>query len=133
MEPLYPNFPPPPHDPRERELLLSAGAWEVRAFGEADPLRHYMVPRGFWHLQLWHPAGFSILTPSKLTSHLFEGFPLAGSKHREFHYEELCEVFLREHKLSPPGPMLVNALCRWFVERVEEESKQRALASKRRQ
>jgi hypothetical protein len=115
-------FPPPPHDPREREVLMSVGDWEVRAFGEGERLRSYLITRGFWHLQLWHNSRLSILTPSRLTKHQFEGFPLYGRKHRESSYEQLCELFQREHGISPPGPMLVNALRRWFIERLEKEA-----------
>jgi hypothetical protein len=58
------NWPPPPHDPRERELVLTLRGWQVRLFGENK--FQYFVRHGFWHVQLWHvEARVSVLTPSR--------------------------------------------------------------------
>ena len=38
-------WPPPPHDPRERDLVLRADGWEIRLFGEHE--FQYFVRHGF--------------------------------------------------------------------------------------
>ena len=86
-----PSWPPPPHDPRERELALTIGGWEVRLFG--GRMFAYFVTRGLWHMQLWHPiARISILTPSRLTRGCYEAFPLASWKAQAPDYEGLVRL-----------------------------------------
>ncbi|MGK3987002.1 hypothetical protein WME99_28440 [Sorangium sp. So ce136] len=85
------GWPPPPHDPRERELALVVAGWEVRLF--AGRKFDYFVTRGFWHLQLWHPeARVSVLTPSRLTRGLYEAYPIANWKAQAPDYEKLAAL-----------------------------------------
>ncbi|WP_438004112.1 hypothetical protein WME89_35480 [Sorangium sp. So ce321] len=85
------GWPPPPHDPRERELALVVAGWEVRLFGGRR--FEYLVTRGFWHLQLWHPeARVSVLTPSRLTRGLYEAYPIANWKAQAPDYEKLAAL-----------------------------------------
>lgn len=85
------GWPPPPHDPRERELALVVAGWEVRLFGGRK--FDYFVTHGFWHLQLWHPeARVSILTPSRLTRGLYEAYPIANWKAQAPDYDKLATL-----------------------------------------
>ncbi|WP_437730786.1 hypothetical protein [Sorangium sp. So ce1335] len=85
------GWPPPPHDPRERELALVVAGWEVRLFGGRK--FEYFVARGFWHLQLWHPeARVSVLTPSRLTRGLYEAYPIANWKAQAPDYDKLAAL-----------------------------------------
>ncbi len=82
------DFPPAPHDPREREPVISIAGWQVRLF--TDARFRYFVPRGLWHVQLWHDeARISVLTRSTLTKGAYEVFPIANWKRRASTYEEL--------------------------------------------
>jgi len=105
------STPPAPHDPRERELVAHAGAWEVRQFARTGTKHEYFAPRGFLHLQLWEPtAGVSILTPSRLTGgnyELHDGDRVA--------LPEWCDVQAYVADLAPPGVARMAALERWFV------------------
>jgi hypothetical protein len=84
-------WPPPPHDPRERELALVTDGWEVRLF--AGSKFQYFVTRGFWHLQLWHPRErVSVLTPSRLTCGFYEAFPVAHWKAQAATYHALVTL-----------------------------------------
>lgn len=94
-------WPPPPHDPRERELALRLGGWEVRLFG--NPKFEYFVTRGFWHLQLWHPLGrVSVLTPSRLTRGFYEAFPVFDWKGHASTYDALANLVSRIHSVRLP-------------------------------
>lgn len=85
------RWPPPPHDPRERELTLVVEGWEVRLF--TGRMLEYFVPRGFWHLQLWHPhARVSVLTPSRLTCGMYEAYPVANWKAQAPDYDKLATL-----------------------------------------
>ncbi|XXX73227.1 hypothetical protein WMF30_36820 [Sorangium sp. So ce134] len=85
------GWPPPPHDPRERELALVVAGWEVRVF--VGRKFEYFVARGFWHLQLWHPeARVSVLTPSRLTRGLYEAYPIANWKAQAPDYDKLVTL-----------------------------------------
>lgn len=85
------RWPPPPHDPRERERTLVVEGWEVRLF--TGRKLEYFVPRGFWHLQLWHPhARVSVLTPSRLTCGLYEAYPVANWKAQAPDYDKLVTL-----------------------------------------
>ncbi|WP_437630612.1 hypothetical protein [Sorangium sp. So ce854] len=85
------GWPPPPHDPRERELALVVAGWEVRIF--TGRKFEYFVARGFWHLQLWHPeARVSVLTPSRLTRGLYEAYPIENWKAQAPDYDKLAAL-----------------------------------------
>lgn len=85
------GWPPPPHDPRERELAVVVAGWEVRLFGGRK--FEYFVAHGFWHLQLWHPeARVSVLTPSRLTRGLYEAYPIANWKAQAPDYDRLVTL-----------------------------------------
>jgi hypothetical protein len=105
-------FPPAPHDPRERELVLVVRGWQVRLF--SDERFGYFVPRGLWHVQLWQPErGISVLTPSRLTQQAYELFPVADWKRRVMAHRELAELVTREHRT----PFLSAAELAWVEER----------------
>jgi hypothetical protein len=94
-----PCMPPAPHDPREREHVQTLRGWQVRLFD--DERFAYFVPRGLWHVQLWQPErGISLLTPSRLTGHAYELFPVAEWKRRVHGYRELVELITREHRTA---------------------------------
>jgi hypothetical protein len=111
------DWPPPPHDPRERAVLFHiAGGWEVRAFPRDDRRFAYFVPRGLWHLQLWHPSRrISILTPSRLTRGLYEIFPVNGWKTAAPDIDELRSAVESAHAVTLPGPAALAALELWLV------------------
>lgn len=84
-------WPPPPHDPRERDLALLVAGWEVRLFSGRKFA--YFVTHGFWHLQLWHPvARVSVLTPSRLTRGRYEACPIANWKAQAPDYARLVTL-----------------------------------------
>ena len=110
-------WPPPPHDPREREPVLCVEGWEVRLFGEHK--FQYFVRHGLWHAQLWQPrARVSVLTPSRLTCDLYEVFPVAGWKARAESYGELASMVEREHGVLLPRRAVWHALECGLVKRV---------------
>lgn len=114
-------YPPPPHDPRERDRLLSLGDWEIRLFGEHK--FQYFVRHGFWHLQLWHEAGgVSVLTPSRLTHLQYEAFPIAGWKARAPTFEDLSALVVGEHGICLPNPLQLRSIEQALVARVESGS-----------
>ena len=109
-----PSWPPPPHDPRERELALTIGGWEVRLFG--GRMFAYFVTRGLWHMQLWHPvARISILTPSRLTRGCYEAFPIAGWKTQAPDYPSLVRLITGLGKAPLPSAADVLRLERALV------------------
>jgi len=111
------NWPPPPHDPRERDPVICVRGWEVRVFGEHQ--FQYFVRRGFWHLQLWHPeARVSVLTPSRLTCDLYEVFPIASWKARAATVPELARLIAEEHGFELPREVELLELERALVQRV---------------
>ncbi len=74
----------PPHDPRERTPIDTAGEWLVCQFPAGDRRLDYFARRGLLHLQLWHPiAEVSVLTPSRLTEDCFELYPYAKGRLRD--------------------------------------------------
>ncbi len=114
-------WPPPPHDPRERELVLRVDGWEVRLFGEHK--FQYFVRHGLWHAQLWQPeARVSVLTPSRLTCELYEVFPIAAWKARAESYAELSEMIEREHGVLLSRRVVWQALECGLVQRVKGRS-----------
>lgn len=120
--------PPAPHDPRERELALLEGLWEVRIFGGRK--FEYFVSRGFWHLQLWHPtAGVSVLTPSRLTLGFYE-MVIGDTKTRTSDYVRLGVFARRTHAgLALPSPARLAQLERALVDDVVRTREHRAVAS----
>jgi hypothetical protein len=116
--PSWPHpWPPPPHDPRERDFLCVAGPWQVRAFALYGPRFEYFAPRSLWHVQLWHPgAGVSILTPSALTGGCYELFPVRGWKQRVATEPLLRRTLEIAHHLAPPSPGTLQALEAYFVD-----------------
>ncbi len=73
---LSSSSPPRPHDPDDRVTLGRIGEWEVRRFEGDGAKSGYSAPRGFLHVQLWHPwRAVSLLTPSRLTAGRYEAFP----------------------------------------------------------
>jgi hypothetical protein len=129
---VRPNVPPPrPHDPDDRVTLGRIGEWEVRRFEEDGALFGYSAPRGFLHLQLWHPRrAVSLLTPSRLTAGRYEAFPIAGWKLAVKSLEVIGGVIRAEHGLVLPCEARVRALERWFVT-APERSAVRAWMAKR--
>lgn len=108
-------WPPRPHDPREREVVGRAGAWEVRQFAAGDAKLAYFTVRGFLHLQLWHPqAQISILTPSRLTAGHFEAW-LADTRIAVRRWVDLDAALGGR----APAQAELRALERWFVLRHE--------------
>ena len=95
--------------------------WEVRVF---EPLGHALRnqgSKGFDHLQLWHPsAGVSLLTPSILTGHQFEVYPLADWKYSESNYGTLWQLVREVLHLTLPRPSVVETLLEVFTEVYEE-------------
>jgi len=81
LEDLSSQWPPAPHDPRERTRVGRIDRWEVRFFSRLDAQHKHFESQAFMHLQLWNPAWkFSILTPSPLTGNFYELFPFRGAK-----------------------------------------------------
>jgi hypothetical protein len=110
-------FPPRPHDPRDRQIVADLGAWEARQFAVDSDKLSYFAPRGYLHLQLWHPArAVSILTPSRITRGRYETWAAGGDRIAMASWRELGEV-LRETPL--PRPARLTAIERWFVHRHE--------------
>jgi hypothetical protein len=108
------SWPPPPHDPRERELTLSIDGWEVRLFG--GRMFAYFVTRKLWHMQLWHPtARISILTPSRLTRGSYEVFPLARWKSTAPDYPSLVRLITGLRSTPLPSAADVLRLERALV------------------
>lgn len=96
---------PPPHDPREREVVMrlgELGAWKALVFG--GRMLGYFASRGLAHVQLWHEeAGLSVLTPSRLTCDRYEAFPVAGWKKRSSDYQVIASLVEREHGVAMPA------------------------------
>jgi hypothetical protein len=112
------GWPPPPHDPRERELIATVCDWEIRLFAERQ--FQYLVRNGFWHVQLWHPeARVSVLTPSRLTRDRYEVFPIAGWKAGAKNYQELAKLIADEHSVSLLPELGLRELELILVQRVQ--------------
>lgn len=108
------DWPPPPHDPRERELAMRLGEWDVLLFGERK--FQYFVTRGFWHLQLWHPvARVSILSPSRLTRGFYEAYPIANWKAQAPDYEQLVSLIAGTHATTLPTAAEIKRVERALV------------------
>lgn len=125
------DFPPPPHDPRERALVAVLDGWEVRVFPPCDQKYQYFVSRGFLHAQLWHrEAGVSVLTPSRLTGGLFELFPYAGWKAPVRTAPLLRSMVAQTHGVPLPSLRRLRSVIEWYV-RAEERRAARDGAAKR--
>jgi hypothetical protein len=123
--PGLPPSPPPPHDPRERVLVATAGAFEVRAFPPSDPKHAYFAARALLHLQLWHPsAGVSLLTPSRLTRNAYELFPVDGWKRAVRSAEDARRLARYAHGVELPSPLQLAALIEWHVRGDERRAAQ---------
>ncbi len=110
-------WPPPPHDPRERDLTMLLDGWEVRLFGGRK--FQYFVTRGFWHLQLWHPIErVSVLTPSRLTTGFYEAYPVADWKAQAPSYDALTTLVAGVSAVPLPRRVHVEKLERCLVEDV---------------
>lgn len=92
----------PLHNPDDRIALAGLDhGWQVRAFAPNDQRFVYCVPRGMFHLQLWHERdAISILTPSRLTCEQFELW-LGETRRRFSTFGELAAV-LSAHGHAPP-------------------------------
>src|SRR5262249_22205997 len=114
-------WPPPPHDPRERELVFLIGGpragWELRAF--SGPQLDLLFSYCFGHVQLWHAAaGISILTPSRMTCGRYEAFPVEGRPRQADDYDELSALL----GVTCPGRAALAFIERCFVARHERAS-----------
>ena len=97
-------------------MLCPADDWQVRSFPLTDPRFAFLAPRGWWHLQLWHPdAGISVLTPSGLTRNDYEIFPILGWKRRAGRHEDLRGLLLAFHGIAPPSAGMLEGLQALFV------------------
>jgi hypothetical protein len=110
-------WPPPPHDPRERDLVMRLGEWEVRVFS-GRKFEHF-VSRGFWHLQLWHPvARVSVLSPSRLTRGFYEAYPVARWKAQAETYERLVTLIAGTCSATFPSEPELRRIERALVDDV---------------
>ena len=95
-----------PHDPADRILIGKITAsplipkfstWEIRAFDRTGPFHLYFSTHQMLHLQFWNPYyGVSVLTPSKITGHHYEAFPLYDWKLASKSYAEIG-LEIRKH------------------------------------
>lgn len=116
------DWPPPPHDPRERELLFLVEGWEVRAFSGSKC--DFLFSYGFGHVQLWHAAArVSILTPSRLTYGRYEVFPVEGCPRRAEDYDGLAALVADTAGAACPGRAALAFIERCFVTRLERGSR----------
>lgn len=114
-----PAPPPPPHDPRDRELLTRLDDWEIRAFGSR--WFAFFAPRGLWHVQLWHPEKrLSIITPSTLTRGSYElsSSSSAGAPTRSTTYAAMARVASGAHGVTALTGPQVAWIESVFVRRV---------------
>ncbi len=120
-EPLADLHPPAPHDPREREVVASAGGWEVLQFPEGDSRIRYFAPRDMLHLQLWHPGRrISILTPSRITGGLYEVVLASfGDRGRTSSLPALREALREVLSVDLPSDRQFQRWTSWYVERYE--------------
>lgn len=111
------HWPPPPHDPRERELALVIDGWELRLFGERK--FQYFVTRGLWHVQIWHPTGrVSVLTPSRLTCGFYEAYPIANWKAQAPDYKRLVALIAGVHSVALSCAATLAKVGKAFVDDV---------------
>ena len=123
--PLLGDAPPPPHDPEEREHILSLGEWQARVL--TGPRLEYFAARRLMHVQLWHPASrVSILTPSRLTADEYEAFPVPIWKFRTASYERLALRLAAVHGIRLPPKTDVLMLERALVQELSRSARTKA-------
>ena len=116
------SWPPPPHDPRDRELIARVAGWEIRL--PRGRLSQSLVSNGFWHVQLWNPlASVSVLTPSRLTDDRYEAFLSAGSRLRAQKYGELERAIAEQHSVPLLPESALLELERACAERVKTRAR----------
>lgn len=104
----------PPHDPRDRDVVYTLGEWKVSI--HTGRFFEYFVPRGLWHVQIWHPGKrISILTPSKLTEGSWEAFPVRGWKARRGSWSALALAIAAEHDVVLPSAHEIAWIEETFV------------------
>ena len=101
-----------PHDPADRILIGKITAcpltpkfstWEIRAFDRTGPFHVYFSARDMLHLQIWNPYyRVSVLTPSKITGHLYEAFPLYDWKLAAQSYVEIGKEINKQFSTALP-------------------------------
>jgi hypothetical protein len=101
------------HDPAQRVLVGTIGAWELRQSAEAR--------RGMAHVQLWEPtARVSIVTPSRATYGCFEaridGVVVAARSWAALRRS------LAGRAVDVPSLATMRAVERWFVLATESKT-----------
>lgn len=119
LAPRAEGYPPPPHDPRERERIATAGPWEVLQFAADDSRIRYFAPRRMLHLQLWHPGRrISILTPSLITDGLYEVVLAShGDRGRTPSLPALREALREVLRVELPTDRQLERWTTWYVDR----------------
>ena len=122
-----------PHDPTDRigvgQFLANPDAgeewvWEVRIFNPTGPFHVHFVASDLLHLQLWNPHfQVSILTPSRLTHHCYEAFPIAGWKHLAASYDTIAKAVCSEFPLQLPDQKVIAKVCALHIAAPELESR----------
>ncbi len=110
-------FPPPPHDPRERQRVATLGEWGAYVFDPRGEMHAYFARKGMVHLQLYHPRGVSILTPSVLTQGRFELLDIHSGRYRAGCFHGMQRVARHHVGIVLPGEDLLAGLHRWHVAR----------------
>lgn len=104
----------PLHEPGDRVLIATLGAWEVRQFAQTDRRLAYFARRGFAHVQLWHPCErVSIVTPSRITGGTFDLW--SDDVRAAAPVWSALEPVLLSLGIAPPSRNEIRALERWFV------------------
>jgi hypothetical protein len=109
------DWPPPPHDPRERVLVTTISSWQVRVYAEARA--RTLAPKGLWQVQLWEPdAQLSVLTASRATGCAYEVLCMRdGWKVRVVTRSDLLKLLHREHSGPFVSEPALARLERWLV------------------
>jgi hypothetical protein len=109
------DWPPPPHDPRERVLVTTVSNWQVRVYVEARA--RTLAPKGLWQVQLWEPdAQLSVLTASRATDGAYEVLCMPdGWKVRVMTRADLSKLMRREHAGAFVSEPALARLERWLV------------------
>ncbi len=116
LEQISSEWPPPPHDPRERTCVGHIDQWEVRIIRQSEPRHHYFAKRSLLHIQLWHPhLHISILTPSRLTANYYEMFPIQGKKIPVCCLNTVNNLLQEYYHLPSLDPLVVNFSERYFA------------------
>ncbi len=95
----------------------------MRAFPRHGSTHRYFATRDLLHLQLWHPeACVSLLTPSRLTAHAYELFPIDGWKRAVGSAEAARRLARYELGVELPSPLRLAALIEWYVRSEERRA-----------